>query len=135
MKLLDKITNKQFIVTQTPDNVYGLKRGSFAIPNVTDDKYQIERIVDLLNGLNVKDNSRVFELAVRCLEPVQTGHYSVTKTKETYGITYDSTTIHDLTTNKEHAKQLVKLLNGVVTKDYDTLLEVIKALIEHNNLV
>lgn len=134
MKLLDKLTNKPFIVTQTPDNVYGLKRGSFTIPNVTADKYQIERIVDLLNGLDVKDNSRVFELAVRCLEPVQTGHYNIAKTKETYGITYDNVTIHDLTTNKEHAKKLVKLLNGVVTKDYDTLLEVIMALIEYNDL-
>lgn len=135
MKLLDKITNKKFTVTQTPDNVYGLKRGSFAIPNVTEDKYQIERIVDLLNGLDIKDNSRVFELAVRCLEPTQVGHYSVIKTKETYGITYDNITIHDLTTNKEHAKKLVKSLNGIVTKDYDTLLEVIKALIEYNALV
>ena len=135
MKLLDKITKKQFTVTQSADSMYGLKRGSFAIPNVTNDKYQIERIVDLLNGLDVKDNSRVFELAVRCLEPVQTGHYSIVKNKETYGITYDDVTIYDLTTNKEHAKKLVKLLNGVVTKDYNTLLEVIKALIEYNDLV
>lgn len=135
MKLLDKITNKQFTVTQTPDNVYGLKRGSFAIPNVTTDKYQIERIVDLLNGLNVKDNSRVFELAVRCLRFKEHNVYSVIKTGNTYGIAYADVELADITTNKNNAVQIVNLLNGIVDKDNDVIQEIIKIIIDYKDLV
>ena len=138
MKLLNKLTKnneKTFEITETPDGMFGIKERKYTIPNLTDDKEQLERIVDLLNGLKVTDNSRVFELAVRCLRFKEIGTFSVIKTGNTYGIAYEDVEIKDLTTKKDNALQIKEMLNGIVEKDYDTINKVIKMYIDYEDLI
>lgn len=138
MKLLDKFTNnknKTFEITETPDGMFGIKERKYTIPNLTDDKEQLERIVDLLNGLKVTDNSRVFELVVRCLRFKEIGTFSVIKTDDTYGIAYEDVEIKDLTSTRDNAIQIKEMLNSIVEKDYDTICKIIKMYIDYEDLI
>ena len=143
LNMLNKPNTTNFEITATADGIYGIKRGTFVISEITDDKAQLETIVDLLNSVGIQRNNRVFELILRCLDFKEKLTYSVVKTKvefegklhSTYGIAVGTQIFEDIATTREGIVKIKNFLNKLSENDNDTLKQFFAMYVDYEDII